>query len=119
MPKHTTKPFNLANGSDPAHQADVLIQVAILDATLNLFNKTQSNELLTGLKADCMQLVKLIENSTPKPKSKPKKLTSRFNVVTLSRQVIAKNITFKKAEQLKKHYKADCLIKFIGMEVAQ
>jgi len=117
MPKHTTKPFNLANGSDPAHQADVLIQVAILDATLNLFNKTQSNELLTGLKADCMQLVTLIENSTPPPK--PKKLTSRFNVVTLSRQVIAKNITFKKAEQLKKHYKTDCLIKFVGMEVAQ
>ncbi len=122
MPKHITKPFNLVNESVPVpvHQADVLIQVAILDATLSLFNKTQSSELLTGLKADCVELVKLIEQTSKQPKKAPKPLLkSRFNVINRSRHTLAKNISFDKAEQLKKQSKTECFIKFAGMEAVQ
>jgi len=120
MPKHTTKPFNSINGSVQVQQSDVLIQIALLDTTLSLFNKTRSSEILIGLKSDCIELVKLIEQNTKQPKKVTSpRLKSRFNIINKSRHTLAENIPFDKAVEFKKQSNTACFIKFAGMEVVQ
>ena len=109
MRTHIQKPFNPVN--DHAQQADVMLQAAILATTTELYNNKPSDESLAWLKADCLELVTLIEKVAKNP------LQSRFNVINRSKQVIAKSIPFAKAKRIQDKLTDPCYIKFSGMEL--
>jgi len=92
-------------------QKSLLAQVSIIRSAINIHGITQTQENFNTLKADALELVRMLDEIEQNNQRK----TSLFNVLAKgTRHVIADRVTFDKAIQYQGHN--DLVIKFAGME---
>ena len=83
-------------------------QAEITSHALDIFCTEPNQSTRSALKHDALELVRMLDGL---PNDLPRK-TSRFNVLSRTKQLIADRVTFDQAKQYQ-----DCIIKFAGMGV--
>jgi len=113
MLKNSPKQNPLTNPVSETKQKSLLAQVSIIRSAINIHGITQTQENFNTLKADSLELVRMLDEIEQNNKRK----TSLFNVLAKgTRRVIADRVTFDKAIQYQGH--KNLVIKFAGMGVS-
>jgi len=113
MLKNSPKQNPLTNPVSETKHKSLLAQVSIIRSAINIHGITQTQENFNTLKADALELVRMLEEIEQNNKRK----TSLFNVLAKgTRRVIADRVTFDKALEYQEHN--NTVIKFAGMGVS-
>jgi len=108
MLNHTPK--TLTFSVSETKQKTLLAQVSIIRSAINIHGLTQTQENFSTLKADALELVRMLDEIEQNNKRK----TSLFNVLAKgTRRVIAERVGFNQAIQY-----PNAIVKFAGMELA-
>ena len=111
MLKNSPKQNPLTKSVSETKQKSLLAQVSIIRSAINIHGITQTKENFNILKADALELVRMLDEIEHNNQRK----TSIFNVLAKgTRRVIAGRVGFNQAIQY-----PNAIVKFAGMEVAR